>query len=463
MGKKKLKAFVIESGKTLNSGLQFVERLSDCAKVVQKVNECDVVLAICPIVSRVGTDIEAAMTVFEDKCAATTKPIFLVVLHHTFDKDYVAPDCSRYVGDRVALIVSVLFHEDHGLLNCDVNTQAINQTLDKLMKLQSAKKKDKNEADDSEDEQKNDGAGLTPHQSRPDSQGTQTRESRPSEKEKKKNKKKKQKLKAFVIESGKTLNAGQQFVEGLSEHVEEVKTVDESNVVLAICPIVSRVGTDVAAAMKVFEDKCSTTKHFILLVLHHTFDRDYVMPDCSRYVGGDRVALIVNGLFHEDEGLLKNCDANTQAINQTLEKLKEIQKEDHRQDGPPKKILKKEHTSSPDGNTADTEKPKMLKDDSRQDELPEKIEEGWKKERTSSAEWNRPDFQTQELNKSSDEHSQNEPRTSKDQHVEERRPLMNNKVSPQVVAPEQRRTSASQVRTSRHQQVKYLFHHVCFL
>ncbi|XP_063079737.1 uncharacterized protein LOC134469419 isoform X2 [Engraulis encrasicolus] len=292
MPKKKLKAFVIEIGKTLDSGPQFVERLSKRLEEV-KTDQYDVVLAICPIVSRVGTDIEAARKVFEDK-RPTTKPIILVVLHHTLDIHYVIPDCSRYVGDRVSFTVHALFHEDHGLLkNCDVNTQAINHTLKELKKLQKKGSLFKN---------------MCPHIS------FRIKRAKP-------------KMKGFVIESGKTLDSGQQFVEHLSYRLEEVKAVGECDIILAVCPIVSRVGTDLEAAMKVFEDKCHcpTPKPIILVVLHHTFDIDYVVPDCSRYVG-DRVELIVNGLFHEDHGLLKNCDVNTEAINKTSKKLKEFQK-----------------------------------------------------------------------------------------------------------------------------------------
>ncbi|XP_063078271.1 interferon-induced, double-stranded RNA-activated protein kinase-like [Engraulis encrasicolus] len=142
----------------------------------------------------------------------------------------------------------------------------------------------------------------------------------------------KTKLKGFVIESGETLNSGQQFVEHLSYRLELVKAVGECDIILGVCPIISRVGTEIEAAMKVFEDKCAaTTKPFILLMLHHTLDRDYVVPDCSRYVG-DCMSLTVHALFHEDHGLLKNCDVNTQAIHQTLEKLKEFRKENMKKD-----------------------------------------------------------------------------------------------------------------------------------
>ncbi|KAL2082331.1 hypothetical protein ACEWY4_022149 [Coilia grayii] len=306
--KKKLKIFVIESGKTLNSRQQFVERLSSRAEEVHNADQCDVILAFCPIVSRVGTDIEAAVKLFE-ACCPTSKPIILVVLHHTFNREYVVPDCKKYVGgDRVSCIVNGLFHDDEGLLKCcEVNTQAIEHALVKLKELKKDKKKKNKETDDSEDED--------------------SKKSHDGPAQQALSRILKKKLKIFVIESGKTLNSRQQFVERLSSRAEEVHNADQCDVILAFCPIVSRVGTDIEAAVKLFEACCPTSKPIILVVLHHTFNREYVVPDCKKYVGGDRVSCIVNGLFHDDEGLLKCCEVNTQAIEHTLVKLKELKKD----------------------------------------------------------------------------------------------------------------------------------------
>ena len=62
------------------------------------------------------------------------KPIIVVGLYHTFDREHVVPASSNY--DESTFIVNCLFYEDSGILNCDQNTEAINQTLQKLKKLQ---------------------------------------------------------------------------------------------------------------------------------------------------------------------------------------------------------------------------------------------------------------------------------------------------------------------------------------
>ncbi|XP_047665376.1 uncharacterized protein LOC113640196 [Tachysurus fulvidraco] len=120
------KYFVIQTGVTLNSHVNFIAQLKKKIPSLQKVNkveECDFILVFCPVVSRAGTDIESA----EKKLDATsaTKPAVLVVLHHTFDPECVVPDSCRAVTRANMVTVDCLFHEDQGLLNCYKNTKAI--------------------------------------------------------------------------------------------------------------------------------------------------------------------------------------------------------------------------------------------------------------------------------------------------------------------------------------------------
>lgn len=51
-------------------------------------------------------------------------------------------------------------------------------------------------------------------------------------------------------------------------------------------------------------------------MLHHTFDKDYVLPDTQRYMGGR--GQTVNLLFHEDQGLLF-CQANAEAKDKAVD------------------------------------------------------------------------------------------------------------------------------------------------
>ncbi|KAL6463361.1 hypothetical protein MHYP_G00277520 [Metynnis hypsauchen] len=63
-GKKPLRYFTIVSGQTLNCHEEFKRQLQDKVSGLQEVSEreeCDVILLFCPVVSRAGTDIKAAL------------------------------------------------------------------------------------------------------------------------------------------------------------------------------------------------------------------------------------------------------------------------------------------------------------------------------------------------------------------------------------------------------------------
>ncbi|XP_060768719.1 uncharacterized protein LOC132875727 [Neoarius graeffei] len=116
------KYFILLTGKTLKSDEHFITRLKNEANWLEKVetvSACDFILAFCPVVSQAGTDIEAAVKKLHDTSA--TKPAVLVVLHHTFDPEYAAPDSSRAVNTENIITFDCLFHEDQGLLQCKKN------------------------------------------------------------------------------------------------------------------------------------------------------------------------------------------------------------------------------------------------------------------------------------------------------------------------------------------------------
>ncbi|MCI4394661.1 hypothetical protein PGIGA_G00171060 [Pangasianodon gigas] len=94
--------------------------------------ECKAILFYVPIVSRAGTDIEAALQKidnFKDKYVA------LVVLHHTYDPESIALDSSRAVNSDKTITVDCLFHEDKGLLQCRKNDEAVKKVADWLHKV----------------------------------------------------------------------------------------------------------------------------------------------------------------------------------------------------------------------------------------------------------------------------------------------------------------------------------------
>uniref|UniRef100_A0A8C1UNF5 Uncharacterized protein n=1 Tax=Cyprinus carpio TaxID=7962 RepID=A0A8C1UNF5_CYPCA len=90
---------------------------------VRIVEDCNVILVFCPIVSRAGTDIDAALNKL-NTCSAS-KPAILMVFHYTFDPDKIVPDSSRFINRGNTLTVDCLFVEDVGLLTCNRNEEAL--------------------------------------------------------------------------------------------------------------------------------------------------------------------------------------------------------------------------------------------------------------------------------------------------------------------------------------------------
>ncbi|XP_045067236.1 uncharacterized protein LOC123482717 isoform X2 [Coregonus clupeaformis] len=123
-----MKYYTITTGNTTGSHIQFTRQLGGGFTEVMSPEQSDVIMAFCPIVSRAGTDIEAAL-----QQIPVGKPVILVLLHHTFNPDYTVPDSSRLVtrGD-VILTVDCLFHESQGLLECHRNEEAAKEIRKKL-------------------------------------------------------------------------------------------------------------------------------------------------------------------------------------------------------------------------------------------------------------------------------------------------------------------------------------------
>uniref|UniRef100_A0A8C1GP31 Uncharacterized protein n=1 Tax=Cyprinus carpio TaxID=7962 RepID=A0A8C1GP31_CYPCA len=91
--------------------------------------------------------------------------------------------------------------------------------------------------------------------------------------------------------------------------------VESSDIILVFCPIVSRAGTDIDVALKHFSNY-TDFKLAVLVVLHHTFDPEKVVPDSSRCVNRTDI-LTVDYLFYDDTGILK-CQKNSDSTNKVL-------------------------------------------------------------------------------------------------------------------------------------------------
>ncbi|KAF5900185.1 butyrophilin-like protein 2, partial [Clarias magur] len=131
--------FLLLSGNALNVHETIIDHFkrqtSDLQEVVT-VDECDFILVFCPVVSRAGTDIEAALQKLQS--SSETKPAVLVVLHHTFDPDCVVPDSSRAVHRQNTITVDCLFHEDMGLLQCYKNHQSLTRITELMQSQRSS-------------------------------------------------------------------------------------------------------------------------------------------------------------------------------------------------------------------------------------------------------------------------------------------------------------------------------------
>ena len=65
----------------------------------------------------------------------------------------------------------------------------------------------------------------------------------------------------------------------------------------------------------------SAGKSVILVVLHHTFNTDYTIPDISRHVTRSDVILTVDCLFHDSQGGLLQCFHNKAAVKKLIKEV----------------------------------------------------------------------------------------------------------------------------------------------
>ncbi|XP_058237393.1 uncharacterized protein LOC131347396 isoform X10 [Hemibagrus wyckioides] len=131
MGQGITRCFVMVLGNTMDSHKNFMDHLTKSPRLreVHSIKDSDVIIAFVPIVSRAGTDIQAAM-----KKIPKDKPVVLVVLHHTFNLDAVVPDVRPYVNREDVFVVDCLFHEDQGLLRSPRNDDAIRAVKNHLIR-----------------------------------------------------------------------------------------------------------------------------------------------------------------------------------------------------------------------------------------------------------------------------------------------------------------------------------------
>ncbi|XP_076873404.1 uncharacterized protein LOC143523109 [Brachyhypopomus gauderio] len=126
-------------------------------------------------------------------------------------------------------------------------------------------------------------------------------------------------VKIHSVVCGNTLGAHDAILKHV--HTAVHSSAEDCNVILLFCPIVSREGTDIEAAIQ----KVPVSKATILVVMHHTFHQDHAGVTPRIWSSKPNIVKCVNVMFHESEpGLLLGCHANTQAIAQIQSALQQF-------------------------------------------------------------------------------------------------------------------------------------------
>ncbi|KAI9522577.1 hypothetical protein NQZ68_034929 [Dissostichus eleginoides] len=117
--KGKLVYKIVVNGTTFGADFELMEKVKNEVKdqfdLVQSYsNDHNVTIVFCPIVSRMGPDVESAM-----RNVKGDKPVILVLMHHAYEAKFI-PKVAQ--GANIKLQVNVFFHETKkGLLNCGEN------------------------------------------------------------------------------------------------------------------------------------------------------------------------------------------------------------------------------------------------------------------------------------------------------------------------------------------------------
>uniref|UniRef100_W5LZ74 Uncharacterized protein n=1 Tax=Lepisosteus oculatus TaxID=7918 RepID=W5LZ74_LEPOC len=132
-----VKVHFLVAGVTHNAEQRFKKKLKRQIRFQEcRPEKCHALVVFCPVSSRIGTDIDAAL-----QNIPGDKPAALVVMHHTYDPEAVVAESSRLVTRRDTVAVDCLFHETVGLLrNCPTNKQAVRRVSKALKPKKSGKK-----------------------------------------------------------------------------------------------------------------------------------------------------------------------------------------------------------------------------------------------------------------------------------------------------------------------------------
>ncbi|XP_032423251.1 uncharacterized protein LOC116722931 [Xiphophorus hellerii] len=122
-----VKIRVVISGQTFGAHHELLDQLERKLKLVHTDRDRNsITILFCPITSRVGSDVEAAMS-----SLSGDQKVILVLMHHTRDPSYSTAGTDwADVYPNVVSSVHVFFHESvPGLLTCFQNNMAVDQML----------------------------------------------------------------------------------------------------------------------------------------------------------------------------------------------------------------------------------------------------------------------------------------------------------------------------------------------
>ncbi|XP_043987239.1 uncharacterized protein LOC122839579 [Gambusia affinis] len=122
-----VKIRVVTSGQTFGAHDELLNQLGRKLKLLHTDRDRNsIIMLFCPITSRVGSDVEAALS-----SLSGDQKVILVLMHHTRDPSYSTAGTDwADVYPNVVSSVHVLFHESvPGLLTCSHNNMAVDQML----------------------------------------------------------------------------------------------------------------------------------------------------------------------------------------------------------------------------------------------------------------------------------------------------------------------------------------------
>ncbi|XP_047665314.1 uncharacterized protein LOC113640201 [Tachysurus fulvidraco] len=271
-----MKYLTVALGCTLRHHVGIEQKFQEIIPALQNVQnpeDCDFIMAFCPVVA-----IKAAEKML--KTLPGNKPAVLVVLHHP---EHIVKDSSRSVNRQNTITVDCLIHEDQRLLQCPENDKALSKVIEFIEDIQ----------------------GGTPSKSPYHQPFDYQMLKHP-------------RLTYFTLMTGKTLGHHVDIERKLQEQIPGLQKgmkLEESDLVLVFCPVVSRAGTDSEAAVEMLNTQAGD-KRAVLVVLHHTFNPELIVPDSSRSVNRQNT-ITVDCLFYEDQGLLM-CHKNNEALSKVV-------------------------------------------------------------------------------------------------------------------------------------------------